>query len=150
MHYFHGKIGEDNILELKQFLPRGTVIKNSQDVIAVVAFTGKETKITMNQGAYIFKQSDLLTKFNNLLLVQVAIFLGMIMLSAHWGNRSGLNYLKIHHYIFPEDDPELNVLTNNSMMSFFLLYNLIFPLELPCQISLVQAIYGLFLLEADA
>lgn len=56
----------------------------------------------------------------------------MIMCSAQWGNRTGLNYLLSHWYIFPEEDPEIDVMTNNSMMSFFLLYNLIFPLELPC------------------
>jgi magnesium-transporting ATPase (P-type) len=47
LHQFSGKI-DDHAVELRQFLPRGTVIKNSQDVVAVVVFTGNETKITMN------------------------------------------------------------------------------------------------------
>ena len=73
------------------------------------------------------------------------------MLSAHWGNRSGLNYLGSHWYLFePEEDHDFGKIINNSVMSFFLLYNLIFPLELPCQISLLQMIYSLGLLEGDA
>ena len=104
MHFFAGKV-DDHVIEMKQFLPRSTIIKNSKDVIAVVVFTGTETKITLNQSDYEFKLSDLNNKFNNFLVSQVFVFAAAIILSAQWGNRSGLNYLRDHHYIFPEEDP---------------------------------------------
>ena len=35
-------------LDLKQFVPRGASIENSENVYALVAYTGKETKLYLN------------------------------------------------------------------------------------------------------
>ena len=41
---------DETTLDLKQFLPRGAVIKNSKEVYAMVIYTGRDTKLVMNQG----------------------------------------------------------------------------------------------------
>ena len=37
-----------NDLELKHFIPKGSVLKNSDEVYAMVLYTGPDTKIVMN------------------------------------------------------------------------------------------------------
>ena len=37
-----------NELELKQFIPRGSVLKYSQETQAIVVYTGVETKLVLN------------------------------------------------------------------------------------------------------
>lgn len=62
LYKFEGKIsmgtevtGQE--LDLKQFLHRGTILKNSHYVDALVIYTGENTKVIMNQGRYRFKIS---------------------------------------------------------------------------------------------
>ena len=43
---------ESQELELKQFMPRGSFIKNSAGVYCMVAYTGVDTKLVLNQGEY--------------------------------------------------------------------------------------------------
>ena len=46
-----------NDLELKNFIPKGAVLKHSEEVYAVVLYTGMDTKLVLNQGKYKFKNS---------------------------------------------------------------------------------------------
>ena len=68
-------------LDLKQFLHRGSTLKNSNFVDALVIYTGIHTKIVMNQGKYEFKQSQV-DKAINLMTIWnmfVIFFLALIM-----------------------------------------------------------------------
>ena len=49
----------ENSIDLKSFIPRGSTVKNSEDVYAIVMYTGKDTKLSLNEGKYNFKISDL-------------------------------------------------------------------------------------------
>ena len=58
LYNFVGTLESQNAtldLDLKQFLHRGTILKNSRSVDAVVIYTGVETRLVMNQGKYTFK-----------------------------------------------------------------------------------------------
>ncbi|MFN9898479.1 MAG: hypothetical protein ACK55Z_06725, partial [bacterium] len=44
-------------LDLKQFVPRGAHVRNSEHLYLLVLYTGKDTKLILNQGKYRFKQS---------------------------------------------------------------------------------------------
>ena len=46
-------------LDLRNFIPRGATIRNSKNVIALVVYTGGDTKQVLNQGQYRFKISSL-------------------------------------------------------------------------------------------
>lgn len=58
IYKFEGKLTNllenkiETTLDMKQFIPRGAIIKNSQDVHALVVYTGRDTKLVMNQGQY--------------------------------------------------------------------------------------------------
>jgi hypothetical protein len=44
-------------LDLKQFVPRGAHVRNSEHLYLLVLYTGNDTKLILNQGKYRFKQS---------------------------------------------------------------------------------------------
>ena len=60
-------------MSIKQFLPRGSQLKNSKDITAMVVYAGADTKIAMNQGKYSMKISDMAMKLNYYMLVNLAI-----------------------------------------------------------------------------
>ena len=55
---------QQNELGLLQFVPRGSVLRNSLNVYAMVAYTGVDTKLILNQGEYSLKISSVFTKLN--------------------------------------------------------------------------------------
>jgi phospholipid-translocating ATPase len=56
-------------LDLNQFLHRGTTLKNSGRVLAMVVYTGTDTKLIKNFGNYKFKRPQ----FENLLNVIIGV-----------------------------------------------------------------------------
>ena len=67
IYRFDGKMieGENqNELGLLQFVPRGSVLRNSLNVYAMVAYAGVDTKLVLNQGSYSLKISSVFTKLN--------------------------------------------------------------------------------------
>ena len=77
LYYFYGQIsyGDDaesrqkEEIDLMQFLHRGAIIRNSERVLALVVYTGKDTKLIKNFGTYKFKRP----RFEKLLNIIVAI-----------------------------------------------------------------------------
>ena len=89
IYRFDGTVNGKFKADLKQFLPRGSYIKNSNDVYAIVVYTGVETKLVMNQGKYNFKVATLTNQFNMWLLFHVLLFVLLIIFSSQLGNRFG-------------------------------------------------------------
>ena len=69
--------GSKNVtsLDLKQFIPRGSIVKNSWDVLAVVVYTGRDTKLMLNQGRYEFKISRLMYQLNVILSINLILMI---------------------------------------------------------------------------
>ena len=42
-------------IDLKQFVPRGAHVRNSEHLYLLVLYTGNDTKLILNQGSYRFK-----------------------------------------------------------------------------------------------
>jgi phospholipid-translocating ATPase len=57
--------------DLKQFLPRGSHLRNSNKVLALVLFTSVDCKLVMNEGPYTFKQSQLDRNINFLYAINI-------------------------------------------------------------------------------
>ena len=74
-------------LDIKQFLHRGAILKNSEYIDAVVIYTGVQTKLVLNQGKYKFKISQLdrainmTTLFNLVLMLLMAGFVTLMAYS---------------------------------------------------------------------
>lgn len=58
-------------LELKNFIPRGAVVKNSSNVYACVLYTGLDTKLALNLGKYQFKISMLQKYINKFVVINI-------------------------------------------------------------------------------
>ena len=57
-------------LSLTQFIPRGALVQNCQMVAAVV-YTGKDSKIILNQGHYSYKYSSMEETMNKIISLQI-------------------------------------------------------------------------------
>lgn len=62
-------------LDLKQFLPRGTYVKNSGQILALVLYTGVDTKILLNSGRYVYKKSFTDKVVNQICIIQIVLML---------------------------------------------------------------------------
>jgi len=68
-------------LGLDQFVHRGAFLENSGDTLAVVVYTGPDTKLIMNLGGYIFKRSRFEIILNYLLMLNLSLTLFFSALS---------------------------------------------------------------------
>lgn len=151
IHSFQGMLG-DQKLDVNQFLIRGCTLKASKDVYAVVVYTGVESKLIMNQGEYNHKISSDMYALNFFLLFHVAVFVLSIVLLSMVGNRQGTKYLSGHYYIFEETiDGEVSAgkYANLSVMTFYIIMNGLFPLDLPIAIMFVRTFYTYLHIEND-
>lgn len=64
-------------LDINQFLHRGALIRNSGRVLALVVYTGKDSKLILNFGNYKFKRPRFEWLLNVILFVQFLAFLVM-------------------------------------------------------------------------
>lgn len=92
---------------------------------------------------------------NAILMFMVAVFVVLIVLSSQVGNRFATSELLDHYYIYPEamegaDKVNREAIAWRSVLIFYLLYNGIFPLDLPCMIIFVKTFYTYLMLENDA
>lgn len=56
---------ESYTLGLSNFIPRGALVCNCE-MLAIVVYTGKDSKIIMNQGSYSYKYSSIEKKLNKI------------------------------------------------------------------------------------
>jgi len=87
-------------LELKHFVPRGSLLKHSLDVYAMVLYTGAQTKIVLNQGKYKFKNSNFTKILNEFMLINLIFMIALIILMSQIMNRTWHNSHANHYYIF--------------------------------------------------
>jgi len=88
--YFYSPIPLDN----KQFLLRGSVLRNSKWIYGVVVYSGHETKIMLNQSLRSLKESAMETIHNSLLkTVFILIFFLSLMcaLCSLWWTKHNIN-----------------------------------------------------------
>jgi phospholipid-transporting ATPase len=94
--YFYSPIPLDN----KQFLLRGSVLRNSKWIYGVVIYSGHETKIMLNKSLHSLKESVAMETIQNSLLktVFLLIFLLSIMcaLCSLWWTK---NHTNKHWYL---------------------------------------------------
>jgi magnesium-transporting ATPase (P-type) len=139
-----------NELELKQFIPRGSVLKYSQETQAIVVYTGIETKLVLNQGKYSTKVSHIMYKLNTYMLINICtMFFQAIVMSLICNRIWMSNNASFHYYIFPKgEDIDVNLYSIKAFASFYLIFNGLIPLDLSVTFILVKLCY-LFRLTGD-
>ena len=70
-------------LDLKQFVPRGAHVRNSECLYLLVLYTGNDTKLILNQGKYRFKQSSVDKMINWVLFINIVVMLSFGVVLAY-------------------------------------------------------------------
>jgi magnesium-transporting ATPase (P-type) len=133
--------------DLKQFLPRGAVVRNSDKITALVLFTSTDCKLVMNQGKYQFKQSQLDRNINYLMAWNIVLLLVIASIMTHNSNQFIRKYRDLAPYMFYGADDTLTM-TISVFGSFFLLLNQFVPMELILTLEMVK-IFVLIFIEND-
>jgi phospholipid-translocating ATPase len=130
---------KSNELDLKQFIPRGCILKNSTKTYAMVIYTGTDTKLALNQGKYISKISNISWQLNIYFAINIAVMLVMAAMMAFvgnvtWNKNTGVK----HYYIFDEAEGPIDYAkySGTAFMSFYLLFANILPLDMAITLML--------------
>lgn len=92
---------QQSAVGLKNFAPRGSVLKHSDEVYALVLYTGKDTKQVLNQGSYKHKISQLQTLINKYMIISFVLIIGLMILMSQITNRVWhKDYVKGHENHF--------------------------------------------------
>ncbi|KAL0478100.1 phospholipid-transporting ATPase ATP8 [Acrasis kona] len=136
-------------VDIENLLVRGTVLKNTEYIIGVVAYVGKETKLYKNMQKGRGKFSHLDLRMNYLLIILLIaqqVLCGFLaMFSALFNNAYAANAF----YLSPLGDAlaSANYVARN-WVTFFILLNLIIPMSLFVSLEFIK-IFQARLMEAD-
>ena len=117
-------------IDNNQFVPRGSVIKNSGEVAAMVLYTGQETKLMMNLGSYTFKRSQMEKRVGNLMIANLCALFVFIVITVLVNAFLTKELFETHFYITDGSDTTATEATLQSIISFYLLFNYLIPLDL--------------------
>ena len=130
----------------KQLLFRGAILKNSKWIIGIATYTGEESKIMLNSNPPRYKQSQIETKTNNLILFILMFELLCCIVSAV-GNTIWVStkpYSTVYLPTFYE--PALNGFL--MFFTYFLLNNTMIPISLIVSLEMVKLAQA-YLIEKD-
>ena len=135
------------------------MVMNSDNVYALVVYTSTDTKLALNEGKYRSKISAYARILNIFLAINIAIMFTALILMSQVGNRSfnkknGDNM----YYVFDKDfEPaklddgsiDYEQYTFKAMMSFYLLFNGLLPLDLAVTLMITK-LFMVGYITADA
>jgi magnesium-transporting ATPase (P-type)/class 3 adenylate cyclase len=138
-------------IDAKNFLLRGSTLRNTQCVYGVVNFTGVDTKLVQNSKPTPSKRSHVEVLANRLLLIVFAVLVTTAVVSALVGGiwlADGSTGSIQRDWVYPEDD---KVQDNRylTIITFMIGYNNLIPISLYVTTDLVRTLQGL-LMERDA
>jgi magnesium-transporting ATPase (P-type) len=142
---FSGKIefslARSFALSVKQFLYKGTKLKNTKWALGVAVYTGKESKVILNSQKGKPKQSDLENTVNKLILIifgfQVTLCILLSILHSEWyiSNKDKATYLALG-----SDSIIINNVISGglSFFTYLLLLNTMIPISLIVTLEIVK------------
>ena len=131
-------------LDLKQFVPRGAHVRNSECLYLLVIYTGNDTKLILNQGSYRFKQSHVDKMINKILAFNIALMLSFGAILAYCNYVFTEENIDKYSYIFENSESAAEI-AFKSNFSFFLLNNSFIPLDLAVGLEMGKFMYVYFL-----
>ena len=136
---------EENFsINIKEFILKGSVLKNTNWIIGVIIYTGMDNKIILNSKKPRMKISHLEIKMNYCL---IGIFIFILI--------SSLLYSYYHYYLYRKNNkfytnfvPLEESITMDSFINFFtyfLLFNTLIPISLIVTIEIIKMAQGLLI-----
>ena len=147
LYSFKGKMvvgGEQFRLDVKQLLLKGSNLKNTEWVLGIVIYTGKNTKLMMNSQKSRTKRSHVEKILNIIIffiLIAQIILCGVIILVS--GIHDSVSTANLDGYLGSGN-------TNNKLyltyFSYFLLLNTMIPISLVITLDIVKAFQCVFIM----
>ena len=129
----------------KNFMLRGAMLKNTDWIVGVVAYTGKETKIMMNAEDPKYKQSNVEKTTNKMILMifafQVSMGILIAILSSFW---MGKYREKLQDFI-GRDQSHLVFWGFMMTLTIFVLTNSMIPISLIISLEMVKLCQAFFI-----
>lgn len=145
-------IGGDPKLNIgdKNFMLRGAILKNTDWIVGVCAYTGKDTKIMKNAEDAKHKQSSVEKMTNNLILfifaLQLLICLVVAIFSANWISKNRVKYQKLIKYKTASGKDESIILLGiYSFGTLLVLTNSMIPISLIISSEFVKLAQAYFI-----
>ena len=138
-------IKEDNfIITIKEFLLKGSILKNTNWIIGIIIYTGMNNKIILNSKKPRMKMSQIELRMNNCLIVIFSFLLicciGCSILHFYDYKQNE----KFYNHFVPLDK-ELAQDSFINFFTYFLLLNTLIPISLIVTIEIVKMIQGIFI-----
>ena len=129
-----------------QFIPRGSTIKFSGQVQALVVYTGRETKLMQNLGKYTFKRSQMESRIGKALIFNLICLALFIIICSIWNGIVTKEIYGKHAYVFADLGESATELSLKTAVSMYLLYNYLIPLDLAVLLEFIAIMYSGFIL----
>ena len=140
---------EKEEVDLNSFLHRGAIIRNSGKVLALVVYTGTDTKLIKNFGNYKFKRPEFELLLNKIMFIQLGFFiLSVVTLAIGNAIWNAKNYDR-HSYIFHGITDSKSMVTFKAFWSYWLMMLSLIPLEAEASLQIAKLLYTMFV-GADA
>jgi len=160
IHQFNGtmKINDREIfLDSSSLLLRGSSLRNTKWILAVVVYTGKETKIIMNSRGAPFKVSAIERTMNNIIYVILAAQIGISLISlGFYITWKGANYSSLHYLCFnyeestnvvysTECSEDVGYADGGYFFTFFILYSNFLPISMYVTVEICNYLQAFFI-----
>ena len=136
---------EDNFpITLKEFLLKGSILKNTNWIIGIIIYTGMNNKIILNSKKPRMKISTVEIRMNNCL---IGIFFLLILcciiccILHYYQYKSHINFYR--NFVPLDKELTTNCLIN--FFTYFLLLNTLIPISLIVTIEIIKIIQGIFI-----
>ena len=139
-------------LDINNFIPRSSIIRNSHQVVGLVVYLGHDTKLMKNTQKRIFKMSKIEKDTNFYIFLVVCIFMILILILCI------ISLFKNRDFNFAEKILKYKVTENNNefvnfaytFLGYFLLCNGIVPITLVVTLQFIKLIQnGFFLIDDE-
>ena len=136
---------EENFsINIKEFILKGSILKNTNWIIGVVIYTGMDNKIILNSKKPRMKVSHLEIKMNHCL---IGIFIFIVI--------SSILYSYYHYYLYSKNlkfytnfvplDQSISMDCFINFFTYFLLLNTLIPISLIVTIEIIKMAQGIFI-----
>ena len=136
---------EENFsINIKEFILKGSILKNTNWIIGVIIYTGMDNKIILNSKKPRLKVSQVETKMNHCL---IGVFIFLVLFS--------LLYSYYHYYLYKRNnkfyknfvplDKSITMDCFINFFTYFLLFNTFIPISLIVTIEIIKIAQGIFI-----
>ena len=152
LNYWNGKMFESKKLtycKMNNLILKGCVLKNTEFVIGIIIYSGKNTKIMKNQKKANFKMSKVLNTMNKLLYsvfifeIILCIIFGYLCLNFENENQDDLGYI-----FRKKDNSNSFIKFLKNTCTYFVSYSNMIPISLYVVLEIIKIFQG-FLIKYD-